>query len=77
MPRKMIGDFLVELSEDPSLLKEYQADQKGVLARKSGLTEEQQNILCTNDLKRIRDAIRDEYKKAEIVVVPLPVQHVA
>jgi hypothetical protein len=42
-----------------------------------GLTDEQQDILCSNDLKRIRDAVRDEYQSAEILMVPFPVQHVA
>jgi hypothetical protein len=74
--QKLIGEFLADLTEDPSLLKEYGRDQKGVLER-SGLTKKQQDVLLTNELKPIRDAIRDEYKKADLIVVPLPVQHVA
>jgi hypothetical protein len=74
--QKLIGEFLADLTEDPSLLKEYARDQKGVLER-SGLTKQQQDVLLTNDLKKIRNAIRDEYKKADLIVVPLPVQHVA
>jgi hypothetical protein len=77
VPQKLIGDFLVDLTEDPSLLKEYGRDQKGVLEHRSGLTKKQQEVLLTNDLEQIRDAIRDEYKKADLIVVPLPVQHVA
>ena len=76
MAQKLIGEFLADLTEDPSLLKEYARDQKGVLER-SGLTKQQQEVLLTNDLKKIRNAIRDEYKKADLIVVPLPVQHVA
>jgi hypothetical protein len=77
VPRKLIGEFLVELSEDPDLLRQYQADQRRFLRERSDLSEEQQEILCSNDLKRIRDAIRDEYKKAEVFLLPLPGQHVA
>jgi hypothetical protein len=75
--RKLIGEFLAELAENPELLAEYGRDQKGFLRERSGLTDEQQDILCSNDLKRIRDAVRDEYQSAEILMVPFPVQHVA
>jgi hypothetical protein len=74
---KLIGEFLVELSEDPALLEEYSQDARGVLQRRSGLAPEQQDVLLGNDLKRIRKAIQDEYKKAEVIVVPLPCMHIA
>ena len=77
MRRKLIGEFLAELAENPELLAEYGRDPEGVLREQSGLTPEQQDILSSNDLARIRDTIRDEYHRAEIIVVPLPVQHVA
>jgi hypothetical protein len=74
--QKMISEFLGELSESTARLAEYALDQEGVLAR-SGLSPGQQKILLTNDLKKIRDAIRGEHKKSDLIVVPLPVQHVA
>ena len=37
---------------------------------KSGLTEAQQKILKSDNLRKIRDAIRDEYRSAEVIVVP-------
>jgi hypothetical protein len=77
VPRKMIGEFLVELTEDPSQLAEYQRDQRGFLAKRSDLSEDQKAALLSNDLKRIRDVVRDEYKKADVIVVPMPAQHVA
>jgi hypothetical protein len=77
MRRKMIGEFLLELADDPERLDEYARDPANFLRRQSDLTEEQQEILLSRDLNRIRDAIRDEYGKAEVIVVPLPVQHVA
>jgi hypothetical protein len=73
---KLIGEFLLELYEDADKLARYMEDQAGALAH-SGLTEEQQETLLSNDLNRIRDAIREEYEKAEVIVVPLPVQFVA
>jgi hypothetical protein len=75
--QKLIGEFLVELSEDPSLVKEYQDNQKEFLEGRSDLSQEQKDVLLTNDLKTIREAIRDEYRTAEVIVVPLPAQHVA
>lgn len=73
--RKLIGEFLLELG-DKKKLAAYRADPKGVLAD-SGLTKAQQRIILSNDLKKIRDAIRDEYRKANVIVVPLPQQNVA
>ena len=78
---KLIGEFLVELNENPALLEQYRSDQEGFLRGRSDLTEEQKQLLLTNDLKRIRTAVQDEYKqagkKAGVPYVPLPVQHVA
>jgi hypothetical protein len=68
-PRKLIGEYLLELSKDKRRLKRYAADREGVLTR-SGLTKEQQKILLSDDLRRIRDAIRDEYASANVIVVP-------
>jgi acetyl-CoA acetyltransferase len=73
----MIGEFLVELSEDPNLLAAYRGNQRKCLDERSGLSREQQDLLLTNDLKRIRKAVQDEYKKAEVIAILLPVQHVA
>jgi hypothetical protein len=73
----LIGEFLVELTENPSQLAEYRKDQRAFLAGRSDLSEDQKAALLSNDLKRIRDVVRDEYKKADVIVVPLPVQHVA
>jgi Aromatic-ring-opening dioxygenase LigAB, LigA subunit len=69
-PPKPIGEFLTELADDPELLGRYREDPEAVLAE-SGLTEEQQEIVRSNDLARIRDAVRAEYQRAEIFVVPV------
>jgi hypothetical protein len=71
----MIGDFLLELAEDAELLARYRDDPAQVLAE-SGLTDEQQEILRSNDLKRIRDAIRAEYQQAKVIVVPWPMMNI-
>jgi hypothetical protein len=77
VPQKLIGDFLNELTENPSLLEEYRQDQEGVLQRTSSLTQDQQEVLLSNDLKRVRKAVQDEYKKAGKGDAPLPVMHIA
>jgi len=74
---KLIGEFLVELSEDPALLDQYRKDQAGFLRGRADLTDDQKQALLSNDLKRIRKTVQDEYKKAGVIVVPLPCQHVA
>jgi hypothetical protein len=71
----MIGDFLLELAEDAELLARYRDDPARVLAE-SGLTDEQQEILRSNDLKRIRDAIRAEYQEAKVILVPWPMMNI-
>ena len=68
-PRKLIGEFLLELNTDRRKFTRYAEDRDTVLAS-SGLTEKQQNILKSDDLRKIRDAIRDEYQSAEVIVVP-------
>jgi hypothetical protein len=75
--KKLIGDFFDELNEDPSLLEEYRRDQRGVLERKSGLDQEQQDLLLSKDQQRIRKAVQDEYKEAGKVDVAMPMMHIA
>lgn len=71
----MIGDFLLELADDPELLARFRDDPATVLAE-SGLTTEQQEILRSNDLKRVRDAIRAEYQEAKVILVPWPMMNI-
>ena len=71
----MIGDFLLELADDPELLARFRDDPATVLAE-SGLTAEQQQILRSNDLKRVRDAIRAEYQEAKVILVPWPMMNI-
>ena len=64
---KLIGEFLSELAENPDTLQAYIASPEQALLV-SGLTEEQQETLLSNDLNRIKDAIRVEYGKAEVLL---------
>ena len=71
----MIGDFLLELAEDDDLLTRYKDDPERVLAE-SGLTEDQKETLRSNDLRRIRDAVRAEYQEAKVILVPWPMMNI-
>ena len=75
MGQKLIGEFLTELAEDVDKLRAYLGEDRDDLLRGSGLSDEQQEILRSNDLKRIRDAIRAEYSGAQILFVPLGLQN--
>jgi hypothetical protein len=76
-PPKLIGDFLIELSEDLERADEYARDQAAFLERESGLTEEQQRVLLTNDFRVIREAIQAEYEQsAGVIIVPI-IRHVS
>ena len=68
-PRKLIGEYLLELNESKRKLNNYLADPDKALAR-SGLSPEQQAIIKSGDVRKIRDAIREEYASAEVIVVP-------
>lgn len=69
-----MGEFLIEISENPDLLKAYRRDPAAFLSGREDLSEDQRAILRSRDTKRIRDAISEEYGAAG---VPLPIQHLA
>ncbi len=66
---KLIGEFLSELAEKPELLGAYLENPQAVL-EDFGLTDEQQATLLSNDLPRIRGAIREEYASANVLLFP-------
>jgi hypothetical protein len=72
---KLIGEFLSELAENSLLLEAYLKNPEKALAR-SGLTEEQQQTLRSTNLAEIRDAIREEYARADILLFAFAVQHI-
>src|SRR5437899_1041057 len=59
MAKKLIGEFLTELAEDVDKLRTYLEDRDDLLGE-SGLSDEQQEVLRSNDLKRIRDETYDD-----------------
>src|SRR5688572_20420350 len=62
-----IGEFLITLSEDMELLKAY-VDDPYPLFEEFGLTDSQQEILLSNDVGRLREALQGEYPDREIFV---------
>jgi hypothetical protein len=68
--RKLIGEFLIELTEDKRALAYYAKDRKKALEG-SGLTKAQQKIVLSDDLEKIRNAVREEYKTAKVLVVAM------
>jgi hypothetical protein len=74
--RKLMGEFLSELAENALKLSAYLEKPDEVMER-SGLTEDQREILRSDDLARIRDAIREEYASAAVLLFPFPVQHIS
>jgi hypothetical protein len=69
-PPQLIGEFLLELNSNARKRKRYFEDQDAVLAE-SGLTEKQQRIVKSGNLRRIRDEIRKEYGSAEFLLYPV------
>ena len=69
-PTKLIGEFLLELADDKKGFANYSADPEAYMAA-YGLNKTQQKILLSNNLEKIREAIREEYRKAEIFIFPM------
>jgi hypothetical protein len=68
--KKLIGEFLLELGKSKHGFADYAENREAILAE-SGLTKAQQKIVLSDDLEKIRDAIRDEYKSAKVIVVAM------
>jgi hypothetical protein len=71
--RKLIGEFLSELADHPKKMREYLADREKAM-RDAGLDHHQRQILLSNDLHRIRDAIHEEYATAQVLLFGLAIQ---
>jgi hypothetical protein len=67
---KLIGEFLTELVEDQELYQRYLSDPDEAMTE-GGLNDEQRETLLSNDLKRIRNAIRVEYESANVLLFPV------
>jgi hypothetical protein len=70
--RKLIGEFLTELADHPKRMREYLEDREKVM-REAGLDDHQREVLLSNDLRRIRDAIHEEYATAHVLLFAIQV----
>jgi hypothetical protein len=68
----MIGSFLVKLVEDPDLLGSYMQNPEGVMEAE-GLSAEEREVVSSGDLKRLRDALQEEFPDKEIFVGNAPI----
>ena len=68
----MIGPFLIKLVEDSDLLGSYMQNPQGVMEAE-GLSAEEREIVESGDLKRLREALQEEYPDKEIFVGNAPI----
>jgi hypothetical protein len=69
-PTKLIGEFLLDLARDKKGLASYAEDPEAYMAA-YGLNKTQQKILLGNNLEKIRETVREEYRKADIFIFPM------
>ncbi len=62
-----LGDFILSL-ENARRLAAFNKDPQGVMER-AGLTKQQQKLLQSGDVKRLRTALRRENPRAKIYVL--------
>jgi hypothetical protein len=67
----MIGPFLTKLVEDPALLGSYMQNPEGVMEAE-GLSPREREIVFSGDLKRLRDALQEEFPDKEIFLGHAP-----
>jgi hypothetical protein len=67
----MIGPFLTKLVEDPDLLGSYMQDPQGVMEAE-GLSAEEREVVLSGDLKRLREALQEEYPDKEVFLGHAP-----
>jgi hypothetical protein len=64
-----VGEFLIRLGDDPDLLARYKQDPYPVMDE-AGLSPEQQDLIMSGDVRRIREDLRREYPDAEVFLLP-------
>ena len=64
-----IGEFLIQLSDDSDLLARFREDPYGVMAD-GALSEKQQELVMSGDVRRIREELQREYPDTEVFVFP-------
>lgn len=67
-PSMSLGEFLLTLSKDMDLLRSY-VDDPYPLFEKYEVSEEHREILLSNDIDRLYEALRDEHPEEAHVYV--------
>jgi hypothetical protein len=67
----MIGPFLIQLVEQPDVLAQYLKDPNGAMDA-AGLTDTEQEILRSGNLRRLREALQQEYPDKKIFLGHVP-----
>ena len=67
----MIGPFLIKLVEHPDTFARYQRDPVGAM-EDEGLSDHEIVIVLSGDLKRLTDALQQEYPGKDIFLGQAP-----
>jgi hypothetical protein len=67
----MIGPFLIKLVEQPDVLGHYLRDPEGAMEA-AELSPTEREILRGGSLKRLREALQEEYPDREIFLGHIP-----
>ena len=67
----MIGPFLIKLVEHPDTLSHYLRDPEGAM-QAEGLSDREREIVLSGSLKRLREALQEEYPDKEIFLGQAP-----
>jgi hypothetical protein len=64
-----VGEFLIRLGEDPDLLPRFKKHPYEVMGE-AGLSEEQQALIMSGDVGRIRGELEREFPNAQVFLLP-------
>jgi hypothetical protein len=67
----MIGPFLIKLVEQPEVLAHCLRDPEGAYDAE-GLTSGEREILRSGNLRRLREALQEEYRDREVFLAVVP-----
>jgi hypothetical protein len=67
----VIGPFLIKLVEQPDVLGHYLRDPEGAFDAE-GLTSDEREILRSGSLRRLREALQNEYADREVFLAVVP-----
>ena len=67
----MIGPFLIKLVERPEVLGHYLRDPEGAMEAE-GLSDREREILLSGNLRRLREAMQEEYPDKAVFLGNVP-----